>query len=111
MSCCTSVCNSGGTVAATEYDRKQYRFGYGRRFTGADISLSAVINRTGESGTPALPMDIIYIDSEQYGLAIDSRGGEGDLSFKINTTSVDHVMNNFTLRPPPTAMNGMKKLR
>ena len=102
---------NGGTVAATEYDRKQYRFGYGHRFTGADISLGAVINRTGESGTPALPMDIIYIDSEQYSLAIDTTGGEGNLSFKINTTSVDHVMNNFTLRPPPTAMNGMKTLR
>ncbi|MBT8074506.1 MAG: TonB-dependent receptor, partial [Xanthomonadales bacterium] len=102
---------NGGTVAATEYDRKQYRFGYGHRFTGAEISLGAVINRTGESGTPALPMDIIYIDSEQYSLAIDTTDGEGDLSFKINTTSVDHVMNNFTLRPPPTAKNGMKTLR
>lgn len=102
---------NGGTVAATEYDRKQYRFGYGHRFTVADVSIGAVINRTGESGTPALPMDIIYIDSEQYSLAVDSRGGEGDLSFKISTTSVDHVMNNFTLRPPPTTMNGMKKLR
>jgi len=102
---------NGGTVAATEYDRKQYRFGYGHRFDTADVSIGAVVNRTGESGTPALPMDIIYIDSEQYSLGVDTRGGEGDLSFKINTLSVEHVMNNFTLRPPPTAMNGKKTLR
>ena len=101
----------GGTVAATQYDRKQYRLGYGHRFSRVDISLGAVINRTDESGTPALPMDIIYADSEQYSAGLDTRLKEGDLSFKFNTLSVDHVMNNFTLRPPPTGMNGMKMLR
>jgi iron complex outermembrane receptor protein len=101
----------GGTVAATEYDRKQYRLGYGHRFAHADISIGAVINRTDESGTPALPMDIIYVDSQQYSFGLESPMGGGDLSFKINTLSVDHVMNNFTLRPPPIGMNGMKSLR
>ena len=101
----------GGTVAASEYDRKQYRVGYGHRFNRVDLSLAAVINRTGESGTPALPMDIIYFDSQQYALGLDSKMAGGNLSFKVNTLSVDHVMNNFTLRPPPTAMNGMKMLR
>ena len=101
----------GGTVAATQYDRKQYRLGYGHRFSRVDINLGAVINRTDESGTPALPMDIIYADSEQYSAGLDARLNEGELSFKFNTLSVDHVMNNFTLRPPPTGMNGMKMLR
>jgi len=101
----------GGTVSASEYDRKQYRLGYGHRFKQAEVYFGAVINRTGESGTPALPMDIIYVDSEQYNFGLDSALGEGDLSFKINALSVDHVMNNFTLRPPPTGMMGMKVLR
>ena len=101
----------GGTVAASQYDRKQYRLGYGHRFSRVDISLSAVINRTGESGTPALPMDIIYFDSEQYAFGLDTRLEAGNLSFKFNTLSVDHVMNNFKLRPPPTGMNGMKMFR
>lgn len=102
---------SGGTVAASEYDRKQYRLGFGHRFNRVDISLGAVVNRTGESGTPALPMDIIYFDSEQYALGLDTRLSKGDFSFKVNTLSVDHLMNNFSLRPPPTGMNGMKMLR
>lgn len=101
----------GGTVAATEYDRSQYRIAYGHRFSRTEISLSAAINRTGESGTPALPMDIIYMDSEQYGFVLDVPLSESKISFKINTLSVDHVMDNFTLRPPPTGMNGMKVLR
>jgi iron complex outermembrane receptor protein len=102
---------NGGTVAASEYDRKQYRLGYGHRFSRADISLAAVINRTGESGTPALPMDIIYFDSEQYAFSLDTRPAGGGFLLKAHTLSVDHLMNNFSLRPPPVAMNGMKMFR
>ena len=102
---------SGGTVAATEYDRKQYRLGYGHRFSAADIRIGAVINRTGDSGTPALPMDIRYVDSEQYNFGLDSSIGRGDLAFKINILSVEHLMDNFTLRPPPVGMGGMKMFR
>ncbi len=101
----------GGVVAASEYDRKQYRLGFGHRFNSFDIDLGAVINRTGQSGTPALPMDIIYFDSEQYAFGLNARTGEGEFSLKFNTLSVDHLMNNFTLRPPPTGANGMKMLR
>ena len=45
----------GGVVRATEYERAQYRFGYGHRFddTGSspELHLGAVANRTGPSGT------------------------------------------------------------
>jgi len=102
---------AGGTVAASEYDRKQYRLGYGHRFGGTDIDFGAVVNRTGKSGTPALPMDIIYMDSEQYSFGADSRLAAGQLTFRVNTLSVDHLMDNFTLRPVPTAPNGMKSPR
>jgi len=102
---------AGGTVAASEYDRKQYRLGYGHRFDGTDINFGAVINRTGESGTPALPMDIIYMDSEQYSFGVDSHLAAGRVAFRLNTLSVDHLMDNFTLRPVPTAPNGMKSPR
>ena len=101
----------GGTVAATSYDRSQYRLGYGHRFSAADMSIGAVINRTGESGTPALPMDIIVIDSEFYSFGIQSRQTNGDWSLKLNRLSVEHLMNNFTLRPTPTNITGMKMPR
>ena len=97
----------GGVVAATEYDREQYRFGYGHRFADAELSVGAVINRTDASGTPALPMDMRFVDSEQYSLEGDTAAGPGRLSFSFSTLSVDHVMDNFTLRPPP--LNKMGK--
>jgi iron complex outermembrane receptor protein len=102
---------AGGEVAATEYERKQYRFGYGHRFTSAAISLGAVINRTGDSGTPALPMDIRFVDSEQYSFELETPAGDGELNFRINTLSVEHLMDNFTLRPPPSNSMGLKMFR
>ncbi|MBT8063673.1 MAG: TonB-dependent receptor [Gammaproteobacteria bacterium] len=101
----------GGVVAASEYDREQYRFGYGHRFASAELRLGAVINRTGPTGTPALPMDMRFVDSEQYRLEIDAPVGPGRLSLSASTTAVDHVMDNFTLRPPPLNPRGMPKYR
>ncbi len=100
-----------GTVDTSLYDREQYRFTYGHRFTWGDINMGAVVNRTGESGTPALPMDILYVDSEQYSFGLDAQAGAGNLSLRANILSVTHVMNNFSLRPPSTNASGMKSLR
>ena len=102
---------AGGEVAATEYDRNQFRLGYGHRFSSAEITLRAVINRTGDSGTPALPMDIRYVDSEQYSFELVTPAGKGELDFRINMLSVEHLMDNFTLRPPPSSSMGMKMPR
>jgi len=95
----------GGTVAATEYDRAQYRLGYGRRVGAGELTLRATVNRTGASGTPALPMDMRYLDSEQYAVEWSGPLGAGTLRLAASTLSVEHVMDNFTLRPPP--LNGM----
>jgi iron complex outermembrane receptor protein len=100
-----------GEVAATEYERYQYRFGYGHQFTSVEIRLRAVVNRTGDSGTPALPMDIRYVDSEQYSVEFETPAGGGELDFRINLLSVEHLMDNFTLRPPPSNSMGMKMPR
>ncbi len=101
----------GGTVAASEYDRAQYRFGYGRRIGEGELALRATVNRTGETGTPALPMDMRYLDSEQYAVEWSGPLGAGALYAAASTLSVEHVMDNFTLRPPPVNKAGMPMYR
>ncbi len=97
----------GGVVAATAYEREQYRFGYGHDFGNAELAISAIANRTKPSGTPALPMDIRYVDSDQYAFDLDMDAGSGQLNLVASTLSVEHMMDNFTLRPPP--LNPMGK--
>lgn len=101
----------GGTVAATEYERKHYRFGYGRLLGTTELTFGAVINRTEESGTPALPMDIVYFYSDQYDVGLHTALGGGELDFKAHTVDVEHVMDNYTLRPAPVTATGMKRKR
>lgn len=102
---------SGGVVAATEYERSQYRLGYGHDFDPAELTLGLVINRTGDSGTPALPMDIRYVDSEQVSLGLETPGASGSISFQVNALWVEHLMDNFTLRPVPVNAMGMPSYR
>ncbi|MGD8927690.1 MAG: TonB-dependent receptor [Lysobacterales bacterium] len=100
-----------GTVKASEYERAQYRFGYGHRFEDSEIRLNAAINRTGHSGTPALPMDMRFVHSEQYSFEWAGGAGPGRLVLQASTLSVSHVMDNFTLRPPPLNPMGMPSFR
>ena len=101
----------GGTAAATGYERQQYRFGYGRRLGQAELAFGAAINRTQDSGTPALPMDIRYLDSEQYSFELKTEAGPGRLALQAATLSVTHMMDNFTLRPPPLNPMGRANYR
>jgi len=94
-----------GTIAPTRLDRDRYDLSYAWDYGSHDILLFAGRLDTGETGTPALPMDIVFIDTELYGgqvglevspyLSIDAR-------FRYN--DVDHVMDNFSLREGPMAM-------
>ncbi len=93
-----------GTIHPTEYDRNNYRLGYGYRQGVHQIGLAYLRNDTGHTGTPALPMDIMFIKGD-LGRA-DYSGQWGDLAIKAQVTGghIDHRMNNYQLRTPPNMM-------
>ncbi|MDJ0904779.1 MAG: TonB-dependent receptor [Woeseiaceae bacterium] len=94
-----------GDIVPTRIDRDRYDVSYGYDDGSREILLFAGKLETGETGTPALPMDIIFIDTELYGarlgfdvsdnVRIDGRFGYNDVA---------HVMDNFSLRQAPMAM-------
>ncbi|MCX7554184.1 TonB-dependent receptor [Marinicella sp. S1101] len=83
----------------TGLNRKYYTFSYLYDEGSNTLGFNSNYNDTGETGTPALPMDIIY-----------AKGGINDINFnrilnekwQLNTTasvqSTDHLMNNFSFR-------------
>ncbi len=93
----------GGKVLPTEYERNRYDIGYGVRSGDHDFSVSHTHVDTGDSGTPALPMDIEYIDSNlgnfNYRFAPD---GVERISLRLYVSDIDHGMTNFHMRSAPT---------
>ncbi len=93
----------GGRIRPSEYERFQYGGGYGFRFGDHEIGLDYRFNDTNESGTPVLPMDIRVVDTHLATFDYSGRVGGIGLEAKLGFSNVDHVMDNYSLRPPPTA--------
>ncbi len=91
---------AGGTITPSRYQRNVYDLGYGLRGSEQELDLGYRRNETGETGTPALPMDIIYINTNI--VRSNFKGALGDMQFggKLYYTDVSHKMDNYTLRRP-----------
>lgn len=90
-----------GMIMPTKYDRS--RIDLGGEYQSGKHTISGFIgrNETGESGTPALPMDIIYIDSNLAKLNYQYQTEQLTIKATVIKNNIDHEMNNFTLRPGP----------
>ena len=68
-----------GKITPTEYERQRYDVGYGFRTGSHTLQLDYGYNDTGDSGTPALPMDIEYYRGRpvQPGIQLRSQCGHG----------------------------------
>jgi len=53
-----------GKIRPSRHERRNYGAGYGFRSGGQEISFDIRRNRTDDTGTPSLPMDIIFIDTD-----------------------------------------------
>lgn len=83
----------------TQYDRNAYTTGYGYQKDGHEFGINYSDNDTGHTGTPALPMDIMYIRGGLYDANYNWDLGDG---YKLKTNlyyqKMRHLMDNFTLR-------------
>ena len=95
-----------GEITPTEYERQRYDLGYGFRSGHHSIQLDYGYNDTGDSGTPALPMDIETIESDLYNLSYRFEiTSEIEVDVDVYGSDLDHEMNNFELRKAPAAGN------
>jgi iron complex outermembrane receptor protein len=83
----------------TQYDRNTFTAGYGYQRDGHEFGINYSNTDTGHSGTPALPMDILYVRGGLFDTHYKWDLGNG---FKLKTNlyyqKMRHLMNNFTLR-------------
>ena len=95
-----------GDVTPSEHERNSYEVGYGYKIADHEFGLEYVRNDTNESGTPALPMDIIFIDADIARGTYKSRWNQIDIESKVYWSQIDHKMSNFELRLPPLTGGG-----
>ncbi|MCO7224850.1 TonB-dependent receptor [Pleionea sp. CnH1-48] len=87
-----------GTLAATEFDKNVNQIGYGFKVGQHQLDLEFAKQDVDESGTPALGMDIRFIDGERTGLHYQTEWQDVSLSIKAFDMEAQHGMDNFTLR-------------
>ena len=92
-----------GTIHPTGYGRGTFGMGYGYRSGDHEFGLDLRRNETGDTGTPALPMDIAWVDTDVYHLEYKGRVGEARLSAGIYGDDGAHKMTNYHLRQPPSS--------
>lgn len=95
-----------GKIRPTEYERQRYDIGYGFRTGPHTLQLDYGYNDTGDTGTPALPMDIQYIQGDLYNLGYSfEANADTDIALSLYGSDLRHRMTNYELRQPPPAAN------
>jgi iron complex outermembrane receptor protein len=100
---------SAGRIRPTEFERYTYGGGYGLRLGNEqDLGFSYRHNDTDKTGTPALPMDIHYVNTEIAKIDFEGSWRGVNLTANVYYMDVDHVMDNFSLREPPEMPAGFR---
>ena len=91
-----------GKVLPSRLARDRYDLSYGFSDSLTNLLVFAGGLDTRDTGTPALAMDIRFIDSDLYGVRV-SRALSPTFTtrLKLGYNAVDHLMDNFGLRPAP----------
>lgn len=93
----------GGKIIPTEYQRDRYDLGYGFRSGAHTLQLDYGNNDTGDTGTPALPMDIRYIRGDLYNLGYHFEATDDDsIDLAVYGSELRHRMDNYGLRQAPS---------
>lgn len=97
--------SQNGTVAATQYSRDVYGAGYGAKFGVNEFNLDFHRMKTDDTGTPSLPMDIDFFDTDIWNASYSTTLGGFGLEFRVYGSDIDHGMSNHLLRPAPDFSN------
>ena len=94
----------GGKIIPTKYERDRYDLGYGFRSGAHTLQLDYGNNDTGDTGTPALPMDIRYIRGDLYNLGYHFEAtADAGVDLALYGSELRHSMDNYRLRQPPSS--------
>ncbi|MBM7073425.1 TonB-dependent receptor [Shewanella sp. 202IG2-18] len=96
---------AGREIVPSVYDKQQFGIKYLNQITqNHQITLSYQGVNTGDSASPALPMDIDFIDTDRVKAAGESEFDWGQMNWHIGWQNARHGMSNSLLRPVKSPM-------
>ena len=94
---------NGLLVPSTFYERSGLKLSLARHTDDYKVDFLIGSRNTNESGTPALAMDILFVDSLWYKLGVAKHiSTDWQAKIKLFGNQNEHVMNNFALRDAPS---------
>jgi iron complex outermembrane receptor protein len=93
-----------GKVKPSRYERDNFGSGYGFRSGNHQISLDLRRNETNPTGTPSLPMDIVFFNTTLAQGEYRGQLNGYSLHGLVYWSDVNHEMSNYELRSVPAAM-------
>jgi iron complex outermembrane receptor protein len=90
-----------GIIGATDYGRTTYGAGYGYQWSNGEVGIDISHTDTDPTGTPALPLDIAFFDTDRINAEFQSQLNDVHLSLRVFYTDIEHGMNNYSLRDTP----------
>ena len=91
---------AGRAIVPSVYDKQQFGVKYLNQITdNHQVTFGLQAINTGNSASPALPMDIDFIDSDRLKVAGESDFNWGQMTWHIGWQNARHGMSNSILRP------------
>lgn len=89
---------NGDSIIPTELDKWAAGAKYQHNLDAGHIQIWGQRFDTGLSGTPALPMDILYIETDRVGVAGQYEWAGWQANAQLSYSDGEHLMDNFTMR-------------
>jgi iron complex outermembrane receptor protein len=94
-----------GEIRPSGLNRERYDLSYGYGNDENHVLLFAGMLDTTDAGTPALPMDIRFIETDIFGAQFGTRVTQAmTIEGRFAYNDVEHLMDNFALRQAPMPM-------
>jgi iron complex outermembrane receptor protein len=96
------------TVAGSQHQRDRFDLAYAWKSDATELTLFAGQLDISNSGTPALAMDIVTVETDLAGMTLNSQLDKARINLSLATADVTHSMNNFSLRTAPAMEMGYR---
>ncbi|MBL1352614.1 MAG: TonB-dependent receptor [Zetaproteobacteria bacterium] len=102
---------NGQYIVPTQYKRRDMGLEYGHLFSQGEGKIAYSNERVDNSGSPALPMDIIYVKGNAYTVSYKSDPKRGGIQWlaDMHYMNTDHKMDNYSLRQRPLMLGMMNR--